>query len=205
MDLNIVSILYLAFRLAPFILVSYFTLSSVFNHDFKGIIFLIGLLIASAISMILGNSFKDYLQVSRNASSGLLQNTTDVCNLLTLTKSGPLSLLPLSQVVFSYTFGFLLYIIINHSIYYQNIPTMIVLPALIIGEFCWAYKNNCTNWQAQLGAGLVGMSIGLLWSMFIVSTKVTNFQYFNAISNKETCSLASKQNFKCSIVQSPAQ
>ena len=36
MDLNIINIMYMFFRLAPFIIVSYFTLQSLFNQDLKG-------------------------------------------------------------------------------------------------------------------------------------------------------------------------
>ena len=35
-ELNIGSLIYIFFRLAPFFIVSYFTLSSVFNADFRG-------------------------------------------------------------------------------------------------------------------------------------------------------------------------
>ena len=45
MDFNIINILYMFFRLAPFIIVSYFTLQSIFNQDLKGVIYLIGLLV----------------------------------------------------------------------------------------------------------------------------------------------------------------
>ena len=48
MDFNLINILYMFFRLAPFIIVSYFTLQSIFNQDLKGVIYLIGLLILIA-------------------------------------------------------------------------------------------------------------------------------------------------------------
>ena len=56
MDFNIINILYMFFRLAPFIIVSYFTLQSIFNQDLKGVIYLIGLLVASVVTVILGTS-----------------------------------------------------------------------------------------------------------------------------------------------------
>ena len=45
MEVNILSISYLFFRLAPFIIVCFFTLNSIFNQDLRGIIYLCGLLI----------------------------------------------------------------------------------------------------------------------------------------------------------------
>ena len=54
-QLNIVSLIYLFFRLAPFIIVSYFALQSLFNQDLKGVIYLVGLLIASVVTILVGN------------------------------------------------------------------------------------------------------------------------------------------------------
>ena len=53
MELNIISIFYLFFRLAPFIITAYFALQSIFNQDLKGVIFLIGLLITSFVTIII--------------------------------------------------------------------------------------------------------------------------------------------------------
>jgi hypothetical protein len=44
MNLSIATLAYLFLQLSPFIIVSYFSLSSVFNRDIKGIIFLFGLI-----------------------------------------------------------------------------------------------------------------------------------------------------------------
>jgi hypothetical protein len=48
MEVNLLSISYLFFRLAPFIIVCFFTLNSIFNQDLRGIIYLCGLLILIA-------------------------------------------------------------------------------------------------------------------------------------------------------------
>ena len=47
MDIGNVS--YLAFRMAPFIIVSFFVLQSILNFEIKGIIYIYGLLIISHI------------------------------------------------------------------------------------------------------------------------------------------------------------
>ena len=59
MDLNIINIMYMFFRLAPFIIVSYFTLQSLFNQDMKGVIYIIGLIVASFVTVILGGILKN--------------------------------------------------------------------------------------------------------------------------------------------------
>ena len=45
MDINLVSIVYLFFRLAPFIIVCFFTLNSIINQDLRGLMYLCGLLL----------------------------------------------------------------------------------------------------------------------------------------------------------------
>ena len=49
MNIDLIKIVYLFFRLAPIIIVSYFTLSSIFNNDLKGIVYLAGLLLTCMI------------------------------------------------------------------------------------------------------------------------------------------------------------
>ena len=51
MDINLINILYMFFRLAPFLIISYFTLQSLLNQDLKGVIFIVGLVIAAAVTV----------------------------------------------------------------------------------------------------------------------------------------------------------
>jgi hypothetical protein len=196
-ELDITSILYISFRLAPFILVSFFSLASIINQDIKGVIYLVGLLVSTAIAIIFGNTFN--FAIIPNSPNTLYDETTRTCNLLTLTKEGPLSKLPLSQVVFSYTFGYLMYVIGKYKLVTQNIPTLIIFPALILADWIWMSYNNCATVMSLLMATIVGGSIGAGWSALIDSMKLTKYQYFSGLSTKETCSLAKKQSFKCTI------
>ena len=96
------------FRIAPFIIVSYFTLQSIFNQDLKGVIYLIGLLVASVVTVILGNILQKF-----SPPEGLMPTDYSKirCTQLTLGKSQPISILPLSQTVFGYTLSYLSYFI----------------------------------------------------------------------------------------------
>ena len=57
MDLNLATFSFLFLRLAPFILICFFTLSSIFNNDLRGIVYLFGLLIAVFTSFIISTNF----------------------------------------------------------------------------------------------------------------------------------------------------
>lgn len=195
-DLNIISILYIAFRLAPFILVSFFTLSSIFNQNIKGFIYLGGLLFATFVSVILSNTNSNWFTPSQIDNQGTSPENL-VCNLMTLTTTGPISKIPLSLVVFSYTFSYLLYVIVTSKLVSQNIPTLIIFPSLIIGDALWGTQNKCTTWTAVLVATLIGGGIGTGWSALIYNLGSSKLQYYTGISNRETCSRPAKQKFRC--------
>jgi hypothetical protein len=186
--INLNFILYTAFRLAPFILVSFFSLSSLLNQDLKGIIYLAGLLIACFIAVLVGNQLPSHVIDEKN---------TLVCNVLTLTENGRISNVPLSMTVFCYTFFYLVYIIGKYKLANQNIPTLIVFPLLIIGEYVWNMNYGCSGNTGLLAAFGIGSIVGTIWSAIIDSTKMTELQYFNGISNAAVCSRPSKQIFKC--------
>ena len=197
--LNVGSLLYISFRLAPFILVSYFTLSSLFNRDFKGIMYLAGLLLTSFVSVLIGNSLPEWFEVSSDSSNDIYENITKVCNLMTISKSGPLSNLPLSLVVFSYTFFYLLFPILKYTLVSQNVPTIIVFPIIIAADWIWQLTNGCATIYSIGASIFLGVGAGALWAYSIDTMKLTSLQYFNGISNKESCSVPSKQMFKCTV------
>jgi len=189
-ELNLTNIFYTAYRLSPFILVSFFTLSSVLNQDIKGIIYLAGLLIACFASVIIGK-----FKIFENTTTNTPQIT--ICNTLNLTNGVPFSNLPLSMTVFTYTFGYLLYIIGLYGLASDNIMTIIFFSIIIIADWTWNIFFSCNNHTRLIGAFLVGSSIGVAWSAIIASTNQVSLQYFNGISNKEVCSLNKDVKFKC--------
>lgn len=195
-ELNIIGLFYVAFRLAPFILVCFFTLGSIINQDVKGFIYLVGLLLSCFIALLIGNSSNIFMK-NDDPADPLFNNITRVCNVLTIGKGGPVSNLPLNMVVFSYTYFYLLYTIIINGIAIQNIPTLILFPILIITDFLWNITNKCAKPVSYISACLVGLTIGSGWAGLLYSLKLNKLLYFSGISNKETCSRPSKQSFKC--------
>jgi hypothetical protein len=199
-QMNIVSLIYLFFRLAPFIIVSYFTLQSVFNQDLKGVIYLVGLLIASVVTILVGN----VLPRTGNSETESTPLTTAKCHMLTLNESGPISKLPLSQTVFGYTLAYLSYFIGVNNLQTQNIATFIIFPIIVIADFIWSTSNNCASPEMLLTALIVGGLIGVAWAMIIDSTNIANLAYFSGISNKDVCSQPSRSMYKCRAVKKTA-
>ena len=124
MELNIISFTYLFLRLAPFVLVSFFSLSSIFNQDFKGLVYLVGLLFACFINIFVGNVLTFIPSY---------ENKPEICNMISINQTSDISRLPLGQAVFGYTFAYLLYTIIKYNYVTQNINTIIFFPFCTIG------------------------------------------------------------------------
>ena len=189
MELNIITFGYLFFRLAPFILVCFFTLASFFNQDFKGLIYLIGLIFACFSAMMIGNSL----------SIDPPDNTNELCNLITIGDTPAYSKLPLGQCIFGYTFAYLMFIILKHKLVLQNLPTVIFFPFIMSIDILWNMSNNCYKLSQLLISLIIGGLFGLLWAYVINKTKMTNLQYFNQISGKQACTRPSKSTFKCNV------
>lgn len=192
MDLNIIGFGYLFLRLAPFVLASFFTLASIFNQDFKGFIYLVGLLFSSFITM---------LAAKLPFISNLTRPTDapEICNVLTIGQTDSLSDLPLGQSAINYTFAYLWYSMIHSDLVGQNIPTLVFFPLLIIFDFVWNFNNSCYSFfQLATSAGVGGL-IGWLWAYIISTSKSPSLMYFSSLTNEDVCSRPTKSTFKCNV------
>jgi len=196
MNLDLATLFYMFFRLAPFILVSYFTLSSVINQDIKGILYLVGVIIACFTCIIVGG----VLFPSSNSDPNSL--STEQCETFTISDQ-PISKIPLSLAVLTYTFTYLSYVIVKYSLWATNIPTLILFPVLIICDFLWNMSYKCYGAIECLVSLALAFATGLLWGSIIDSMGVPDLQYFNVGSNQQVCSRPSKQLFKCSFGKKP--
>jgi hypothetical protein len=191
------------FRLLPIILPSFFILSSLFSQDIKGLIYLAGLLIACFITMLFGKAVFDFFP---NLAYTFDSPATDSikCNLISLNGVKGISIVPLSQAVYSYTLWYLIYIIGAHNnfkknnLWVQNIPTIIFLGIIIIADIIWNFTNQCSSFAGIVISFLVAGSFGALWAWMIDSSGAVQLQYFNGLSNRTYCSRPSTQLFKCS-------
>tara|TARA_B110000285_G_scaffold223974_1_gene280171 strand:+ start:318 stop:935 length:618 start_codon:yes stop_codon:yes gene_type:complete len=192
MDLNIVGFGYLFLRLAPFVLASFFTLASIFNQDFKGFIYLVGLLFSSFITMLTAK-----LPVINKLRRP--EDSPEICNVLTIGQTDSLSDLPLGQSALTYTFAYLLFSILKYEMVLQNIPTLVFFPLLIIFDFIWNLNNSCYSFSQLLTSLCVGGIIGISWASIIATSKTPSLMYFSSLSSKEVCSKPSKSTFRCNV------
>lgn len=191
--LNVQSIMYIGFRLAPFILISFFVLSSLFNSDIRGIIFLGMLLLNCFITISIGTAIPKDEFGGDNAN-----NPNMICNSLTLTTGGPLSYLPLNVNILTFTLAYLAYIIGKYDLANSNIPTLTVFPIFILYQIYWSWQNGCNTILYSFVSLILGGGLGALFSYAIDSTGLFELQYFNGIQNQEVCKRASNVTYRCS-------
>ena len=195
MDLNIISFSYLFLRLAPFILVCFFTLTSIFNQDFKGLVYIAGLLFSCFTTIVIGTGISEFIpSVDPN-------QRPEICNMVTLGQGGDISRLPLGQSCIAYTFGYLLYTIISHNFVQQNIATIVFFPILLFFDLVWNARNSCYTVMQLLIALVVGGLSGVAWSYIISLSGNPSLQYFVGINNNEVCNVPTKNTFKCRVYQ----
>ena len=191
MDLNIISYIYLFLRLAPFFLVCFFTLSSILNQDFKGLIYVSGLLLTCFLTILISNGFSDFIPK--------FDDKPAICNMISIGSVTDISKLPLGQVVISYTFGYLLYPLVYYNIIQKNIPTLIFFPLLMFFDIVWNVQNMCYTPIQLVYSIIIGGLCGVLWGYIISNAKNPALQYFAGTSNGEVCSAPSNTTFKCNV------
>jgi hypothetical protein len=190
---NLSNILYIAFRLAPFLIVSFFTMSSIFNYDYKGLIYLVGLLLTTALTISVSKTglFIDF------GNNEVQNSELLICNTLTLLPTGPLSIIPLSILVSVYTIAYLLYFIYLKGAWVHNVSTYIIFGILILGQIYWTQANKCSNMGAVMAAIIIGGGGGVLWGVLINNMGISHLGFFNGLGNQDVCSVPKRQTFKC--------
>ena len=200
MILNGAGLIYIFERFSPFFIVSYFVLNSILQLDYKGLIYISGLLLASCIIKLLGDK-----STFENPKIEL-SDTTNPCLEYTLGTSsigyirdGPFSKIPLSLVVFSYTFTYLLYFIITSNLLSVNLVTITFFIYLIFVELHFLSRHSCSHPMNMLCGILVGGVIGVLWASIIKTSNNADLYYFNGINNAGYCTIAKERKYKCTF------
>jgi len=210
LNLSASKVLFLLFRLFPIILPSYFILSSIFSVDIKGVIYLAGLLFATISSILIANTLKPLVGswfqdlATKRRPNPLVNGDHSRCEVITLglgTTTSPSRLsenAPLSQVVYTFTLGYFLYIIGKYKLWDQNILAIILMGLLIIIDWGWIVFNGCNQVAEIALAFAVGAGWGVSWALIIDSSNAVKLQYFSGLSNRTVCQRPSADTYVCS-------
>lgn len=189
MQFNLTNIYNLFSLISPFLLGFFLIMTSIFNKNLKGFIYLLGTILATFINILLVNIIKEERP----------QNQSLVCNLFDL----PFNLNQYnspntSSVFIAFTIAYLLLpMITNNNINYMVVFTLLSL--FIIDSVSRVYQNCASTLSVILG-GLTGVIFGGLWYSLFKLTKNDSLLFFEEMtSNKLYCKKPSKQKFKCKV------
>ena len=194
MNLEIFNLIFFAFRLGPFLLISFFILNSFFQQDIKCIIFIVGIVIACFLGILTGNSLSIF------EFPPALKETDSLCHIITLGESGPLSKIPLSTLIYSYTAMYLAYPIYpslfdstkrsetgkvtekNPNIsMYSDLPLFFLFSFLIVVDALWMIQYHCFNTYSIITGAIIGLCVGMAWSYIVGSSGKSPYHYFGIL------------------------
>lgn len=189
MQFNSDNILKTASILSPIIVVFFIVMSSLFNQDLKGLVYLAGILIASMVNIFLMNQ----LQSTYEPRPG------EFCSLIDLPIFGNAYDSPApSSVIIAFTAAYLIVpMIFNSQMNYIVMAFFLILYGI---DGFYKTSANCTKTSGVILGGLIGLFLGLSWFVLFHSTGYDSLLFFNDFqSNNVMCSKPSKQTFKCSV------
>lgn len=192
MNIDLIKIVYLFFRLAPIIIVSYFTLSSIFNQDLKGMVYLAGLLLTCMIVHSIYSTFGGPIDPTQPLGN---------CGLTFIgMNENPFSNVPLGLTTLAYTLGYVATFIGKQKIAHLNIPSLIILPTLVVFESIFLFKQKCNEPMAMGLAAIGGGLLGFFWALFIYNNKIVDLQLFTGVNSAQVCSRPTKKDYVCKKV-----
>lgn len=194
-DLNLIVFGYLFLRLAPFIIACFFTLASVLNADYKGVIYLAGLILSTVIVIMASPIFAATEWEMFKSPSDI----PAICKAFSIVEDT--SILPQGQSMLAFTFAYLLYAIIKNSVVMMNLPTLIFFPVLIIFDFVWNARNSCYKFGQLFTSLTLGGILGVCWALVVSGGgKQMDSLYFTTGSPELVkCSKPNTSTFKCSV------
>jgi len=176
--------------ISPFLLGFFIFMSSLFNLNIKGLVYLGGIGIAAVINAFLMGTIAEPSPNPETASIA--------CGLLD-TNLWKFSGTPSPSGVFiSFTCAYLLLPL--HYNDQMNYVLLISLLSLLAIDIIAKTMNKCTSYIGAALGCLVGFVLGAAWYTLFKVAGYESLVYFNELnSNRVMCSRPSEQTFKCAV------
>ena len=197
--MNLLPILYVGFRLTPFIIICFFVLSSMLSSDVRGVIFL-GMLLLNCIVAVAIGGLVGYFNDSFNDDK-IPEDKAAMCNALTIGNGERVSRIPLNINIVSFTYAYLVYILAKYDKVNSNIPFIVFFAILLFSMIMWEVMSSCISPIKAVMAIVVGGGLGVGFSEAIDkwSNNIPGLQFFNNITNDEICKRVSNEVFECDV------
>lgn len=165
------------FRLLPFVLVSYFLISGIFNSNFKAFLVFTGIVISMVVTMILGKMTQSYLYAEITPDKILESiKTYSIFNIA----STPFSVVPLSINIYTFLLSYYSFVLFANNPKQskkqnmrnianqgkQNWFIMVFLILIVILDILYLFVNFKNIGPIGLSA-LLGTAFGVIWALII--------------------------------------
>lgn len=176
--------------ISPFLLGFFLVLSSIFNQDLKGFIYLAGVLLSSILNVL----FKNMIRSERSADAA------PICSLMKFdiftdqNYNNP----SISSSFIAFTTAYLILpMVFNQQ---MNYVVIVFLVALFIIDTMTKLSNKCTDLAGIFLGSLIGFIFGSIWFSLFIANNQEQLLYFSlSPSNNTVCSRPGSQSFKCSV------
>ena len=186
--LTLSNMLQLFSAMSPLLLGFFLVMSSLFNQNIKGIVYLAGVLIASVINIFIMNQIQSPVDPGASVSCNLV----DIPYLTQFNSPAPTSLF------IAFTIAYLL--LPMHYNSQMNYVVVAALLCLLILDAVTKVNNKCTTSGGTILGSLVGLVLGAIWYTLFHFSGYDSLLYFDELqSNRVMCNKPSKQTFKCSV------
>jgi hypothetical protein len=201
MQLTFQNLLYFVGRLAPMVLVSFFVLVSIFNQDWKGLVYLSGIIAACFLAIIMSNTTEQLFDTNdKTISSHCSLGTTRF------------SYYPLSSVIIGFSIMYIFLPMIKMTEGISN-PFLIMLMLLFMFvDVIFLVRNRCSSMFINntsygvlssfipifVAYGMGGF-VAFAYVLMATSTDHNELLYFGTDSAGPLCKLSGKNKMRCRV------
>lgn len=175
--------------LSPLLLSFFLVMTSLFNQDPKGLVYLGGVLLGSFIWLMMLFMIKSPPNEHKAESCNLINWPFNISNY-----NNP----NYSSYFIAFTIAYLLL-----PMYFNNQMNWVIFIFLLLLFSADAYTNitkKCTPISGPLIGCIIGLLTGSLWFTIFHSSGHDDLLYFQeTLSNNVTCGRPNKQTFKCAV------
>jgi hypothetical protein len=174
--------------IAPTLLIFFLFLSSLFNQNLKGLVYIAGVLIASFVNVI----FMNIIGSERSDDESFSCNLFDIPGVTRFNSPYPTTL------IIAFTIAYLVLPMKYNK--QMNYLVLVFLLCLLGIDMLTKVQNKCTTYSGSVLGGFVGFLLGVIWYIFFHAMGYDSLLYFDELrSDNVVCSRPSKQTFRCSV------
>ena len=187
-ELTLTNIFQLFSFLAPTLIVFFLFMSSLFNHNVKGIIYIAGILLALISNIV----FMNLIGSKKDDDEAFSCNMFDLPAILSYNSPYP------STLMLAFTISYLILPMKYNN--QMNYSVLVFLMCLLGLDMITKTQNKCTTIPGAILGALVGFLMGAIWYVIFHVTGYDSLLYFDELrSDNVQCSIPTKQTFKCSV------